>query len=272
MPKYSRTKKYEELRNSLQNDAETSISTNELSEFANRLNRIDSNNFESMEEVHIEHDPIHRRREFTFNSEYAHTPVVNEPNVIDGYMDDIYKEVKQYNLENGFLISDNTQQNILRELKGERPSPTNTVRTTEAPEIPSFTQKPAQPRRVGDTKTLSADDIALRERITSEMNNILNNEPDYSYINEMDDEPEEDILSSLENTLAFEKQEREKITHETQQMRAKLDEYEDSLSDISDNAQRTSRILNFILIVLIFAVLVVFAVILYMVLLNNGVI
>ena len=60
MPKYSRTAKYEELRNKLQNDSEPAITSKELSEYANRLNRIDANNFESMNNISVEHDPIHQ--------------------------------------------------------------------------------------------------------------------------------------------------------------------------------------------------------------------
>ena len=211
MPKYSRTAKYEELRNKLQNDSEPAITSKELSEYANRLNRIDANNFESMNNISVEHDPIHQRREVTFNSDFASKPL-NKPEEFttkfnNEYMDEYINEVKQYNFDKGLLVSDNTQQNILRELKGEKP------------------KKPVK--------------------------------TDYDTID-------------LKNTIRQEKDVHEKLLNETNQMKAQMDEYEDNLTDVSDKMQHTTRILNFVLVVLIFALLVVLGVVAYMVLLNKG--
>ena len=261
MPKYSRTAKYEELRNKLQNDSEPTITSKELSEYANRLNRIDANNFESMNNISVEHDPIHQRREVTFNSDFASKPL-NKPEEFttkfnNEYMDEYINEVKQYNFDKGLLVSDNTQQNILRELKGEKPK--KPVKTDyDTIDVP-FAGK-------GRNVELSQSDIETRDRITSKMEKVLNSEPNYDYLNEDDDYDTID----LKNTIRQEKDVHEKLLNETNQMKAQMDEYEDNLTDVSDKMQHTTRILNFVLVVLIFALLVVLGVVAYMVLLNKG--
>ena len=45
MSKFSRVARYEDLRNRLHNDVDNEIKSNDLSDFANKLNKIDSNSF-----------------------------------------------------------------------------------------------------------------------------------------------------------------------------------------------------------------------------------
>ena len=277
MPKYSRTKKYEELRNKLQSDNEANISSKELSEYANRLNKIDANNFASMNTNvdNINHDPIHRRKEVNFDS--GNDIINNQENTKNNdfnneYLDEYIDEVKQYMMDKGLMVSDNTQQNILRELKGERPKKKveienniNEDKTTQQDtmEVPSFANQ-TLPSEFND---ISIEDIKKRDNITSEMRKVVNSQPKYDFF---DDSDSYDTISNLESSLAQEKTAREKLVNETTQMRAQLDEYEDNLTDVNDKMQHTNRILNFVLVVLIFALVIVLAVILYMVLLNKG--
>lgn len=274
MPKYSRTKKYEELRNKLQSDNEANISSKELSEYANRLNKIDANNFASMSTNvdNINHDPIHRRKEVSYDNDTLSTFDNNKNNDFNNeYLDEYIDEVKQYMMDKGLMVSDNTQQNILRELKGERPKKkvdieqkvddSNTKQDTM--EVPSFANQ-TLPSEFND---ISIEDIKKRDNITSEMKKVVNSQPKYDFF---DDSDSYDTISNLESSLAQEKTAREKLVNETTQMRAQLDEYEDNLTDVNDKMQHTNRILNFVLVVLIFALVIVLAVILYMVLLNKG--
>lgn len=277
MPKYSRTKKYEELRNKLQSDNEANISSKELSEYANRLNKIDAETFESMKtnNDNINHDPIHRRRENTFNQDNNLNFAVKDDkynnNFNNEYLDEYIDEVKQYMMDKGLMASENTQQNILRELKGERPKKSyEAPAANEAPttikdtmEVPSF----ANQSLPSEYNNISVDDLQKRDRISTEMKKVINSEPKYDFF---DDSDSYDTISNLETSLAQEKTAREKLVSETTQMRAQLDEYEDNLTDVNDKMQHTNRILNFVLVVLIFALLIVLAVILYMVLLNKG--
>ncbi|MCI5774576.1 MAG: hypothetical protein MR210_08445 [Erysipelotrichaceae bacterium] len=276
MPKYSRTKKYEELRNKLQSDNEANISSKELSEYANRLNKIDANSFESMKtnNDNINHDPIHRRKESVFGTDNIASANKDDKynNFNNEYLDEYIDEVKQYMMEKGLMVTDNTQQNILRELKGERPKkafePQPTPSEASKPmldtmEVPSF----ANQVMPSEYNNISLDDIEKRDRITTEMKKVMTSEPKYDFF---DDSDSYDTISNLESSLAQEKTAREKLVSETTQMRAQLDEYEDNLTDVSDKMQHTNRILNFVLVVLIFALFIVLGVILYMVLLNKG--
>ena len=65
MEKLSRTKKYQELRDRLQNDAESQVVSKDLSQFQNRLNRLDVMHFDTASDKE-EHDPIHARRNNSF--------------------------------------------------------------------------------------------------------------------------------------------------------------------------------------------------------------
>lgn len=174
-------------------------------------------------------------------------------------------------MDKGLMASENTQQNILRELKGERPKKSyeppvaNEAPTTiqDTMEVPSF----ANQSLPSEYNNISVDDLQKRDRITTEMKKVISSEPKYDFF---DDSDSYDTISNLETSLAQEKTAREKLVSETTQMRAQLDEYEDNLTDVNDKMQHTNRILNFVLVVLIFALLIVLAVILYMVLLNKG--
>lgn len=140
MTKYSRTQKYEELRNHLQNDSESDIKSRDLSGYEKRLNHINSDNFEEPEDYQAEdHDPIHaRRRQYLDHpeEEEAAQPKADESSSLsqkenenytntfdDSYLNDYINEVKQYNIDQGNALTGNTDLNILKSLRGERPAP-----------------------------------------------------------------------------------------------------------------------------------------------------
>lgn len=105
MAKYSRMKRYQGLRESL--DRETTQtqqpSTNKNLE---RLSRVASAN-----QTLSHADQPQRKRE-----ENLHTVTQELPT--SPVMDHLFDEVKQYNIENGNTISDDTQINILKQLDG----------------------------------------------------------------------------------------------------------------------------------------------------------
>lgn len=160
MAKYSRTQKYEQLRNQLQNESEVGLSSNELSQFQKRLNEIDSTHFQAPEEREtVEyHDPIHARRSEVVEvppQQTTHTKVEEPVDIAvssitqgdtsslhNSYLDEYIKEVKQYNMENGQASSENTSVNILQQMRqGERkPAPTKPfpeqVEATQTVDIP----------------------------------------------------------------------------------------------------------------------------------------
>ena len=66
--------------------------------------------------------------------------------------------------------------------------------------------------------------------------------------------------------LAAERTARQQLLNETTQIRAQLDDYEDNLTDVSDKMNRTNRVLNGVLIVLIIALFVVLLGVIYWIL------
>ena len=132
----SRTEKYKDLRSRLQDDTGSDLSTKALNPYESRLNQIDANNFAAPDQVlEDEHsaahareiteqkpaaEPLHRTQhehvEPSYNSSFRDNE--NYSSTFDNdYLDQYIREVKQYNLEQGSALSDNTSINVLRQLE-----------------------------------------------------------------------------------------------------------------------------------------------------------
>ncbi len=143
MSKYSRTRKYEDLRNRLEHEVEQDLQTNDLAHFEQRLNNINARNFEAPQPTKTaeEHDPIHSRRnqgfetkemkpiepkvEQAFEPAYIQTARKNNENYNtavfqNDYLNEYINEVKRYNIDQGNAFSQNTEVNILRSLRGDQ--------------------------------------------------------------------------------------------------------------------------------------------------------
>ncbi|MCI6272968.1 MAG: hypothetical protein MR601_08490 [Erysipelotrichaceae bacterium] len=267
MAKLSRLAKYEELRNKLQNDSESDIKSNDLSEYANKLNRIDSNSFKAMERSESgNHDPIHARREEYLNTTSIpkqKVPTSAHSNSFDNeYLDEYINEVKQYNKQQGLIVSEDTQRNILSEIYGDRkkvekPYPSQINHTSEIPFKKSMTNP---------YSSLSDDDLeATRNTIALEVQSLINANNEYNLDNE-------NTNSDLARQFEYQQTERKKLIEETDKMKLQLDEYEDNLSEFDDKVENTNRILNFVLIIMIFVLIVILGFVIYWVLLNKGII
>ena len=169
MPKYSRTSKYEELRSRLQNDAESGIQTSALNPYEQRLNKAAPQQFDAPESPQPEVlDPIHARRSAGYTAGSQQDISLPEPDVPAGgapfssqyfknnanyttafnneYMNEYINEVKKYNIDQGNAMSANTDLDILRGLRGEKPVPARQpVPSTPYPEEP---QPQIQPQPV----------------------------------------------------------------------------------------------------------------------------
>ncbi len=100
MAQLSRTKKYQEFRDKL--DEETTAAQSQP--VKPRLSRVQNHNLShASRPVHSHEDPNVRR---STKNEFQTSPV----------MDELLGEVKQYNIDNGTRITDDTQINILRQL------------------------------------------------------------------------------------------------------------------------------------------------------------
>jgi len=281
MEKLSRVKKYAQLREELMNDAESEVSSSELSEFAKRLNRIDSNQFNAMETSdNTEHDPVHLRRE-----SYFEEPVKKECNVEDTfssfnneYLDEYINEVKQYNQVHGYSSSEDTAKNILNTFKKEITSLDELdimPSFDETTEIPVFGKKEDPSLISVEVKNLlNSINLSKDETSVHKDDNIKRNEP-LTFIDYTDSPMPLEVKgeeNDFEKELKKEKELRERLMNETVQMRAQLDDYDKELSEVNDSVMHANQVLNIVLIILILVMLAVAGILIYYILLDRGVI
>ena len=347
MQNMSRKAKYEKLRQELQNDAESQISTKGISAYAERLSRLDTTATQQLEVKEEEnHDPIHLRREAYFADETQKEKAGTATSSFNNeYLDEYISEVKEYNKQRGLLASEDTQVNILKQLREQssiRPFEEKMVSTSkdnllDDMDIPSFVLPEDDTLR--NTISLEVKQLLDQSGNSQEMLKTLEPSPeikkprrmkppveeeeftDSQPILEEDDEEEDDewddedeeetkkprwklfgrrhddeddeedetqeddedwedddetqphrFFGKLRSHMQEEKELREKLMSETVQLRAQMDDYEDELNDMNDSVSYTNRLLNFILVLLILALLVVLGIVVYWILLQKGII
>ena len=305
MATLSRREKYKELRDQLQHDntAGETLSTPELTRFSKRLNQIDSANFAAPEEVGTNHDAVHVKKETSLEeiasqieAEAAREPIFD----IDAYrrnendtsisgndmMDEVIREVKQYNIENGNAVSQNTSLNIMKEISGLRkpeeetpvqpvskPYPKEKKQRNDTADIPfmspfrSYTEDDDEEstEKIGVTEEepeTESSQTMSREDIMAEVQNLVNGKP----LKQKKKPVDQSIYDELEDDRTT----RQRLLNETTQMRAQLDGYEDNLSEVNDKMRYTNRILNIVLVVLIIALIVILFILIYWVVLSRG--
>ncbi len=299
MGKYSRTAKYEELRNSLQHDAEEQIETKDLSEFANRLNKLDAEEFKEMAVREEVIEPVRVRQE-SFVDEGNDLGVESVENTNDNqftaeelvkdqeramentqkmavfnneYLDEYLEEVKAYNEEQGITTEDKLQDKLLREIRKEQS--TNLDKET----LSSRWSDVEEERTEILPSAESVEITKMHTKIAMELNQMLTEEhPQLFAQAEEQIIEQEDVVNmtdfpfNFEEKLAEERTAREALVEETTQMRVQLTEYKEELEGMEEKMHNSNRILNFILIVFILVCLVVIGVALYWILLNRGII
>lgn len=299
MGKYSRTAKYEELRNSLQHDAEEQIETKDLSEFANRLNKLDAEEFKEMAVREEVIEPVRVRQE-SFVDEGNDLGVESVANANDNqftaeelvkdqeramentqkmavfnneYLDEYLEEVKAYNEEQGITTEDKLQDKLLREIRKEQS--TNLDKET----LSSRWSDVEEERTEILPSAESVEITKMHTKIAMELNQMLTEEhPQLFAQAEEQIIEQEDVVNmtdfpfNFEEKLAEERTAREALVEETTQMRVQLTEYKEELEGMEEKMHNSNRILNFILIVFILVCLVVIGVALYWILLNRGII
>ncbi len=195
MAKYSRMEKYRDLRSRIQNDTESDISVHnkDLSDYEDRLNRIDAQNFQTTSSYKEQTaEPAHARassqpeketaasRSSTGtasssvfqNTPYANSKAENNENYTNllnnEYLDEYLKEVKQYNIDRGNAQSTNTDLDILRAIRGEtpRPQPVQETDTPKASDTRRYETKAAQPEEPAE-ETESAEQSPLPPQFTA---------------------------------------------------------------------------------------------------------
>lgn len=291
MAQLSRYEKYRDLRARLQSDTgSNAYESPDLADFANRLNRIDADNFSVPDHFSADHysaaharntseasasKPLRRTQSARINPQPQPQPAVRPLDQEDtfgtDYLDRYINEVKKYNIEQGNAASENTQINILRSLEQEQKKPAPARPFPRSESKPSCSDLPSS----ADEDTLNtgslqqtADDYRspamTREDIMAEVQNLVNGS------RTMDDTPSMPADTSRKMSddtfnrhLEAERNTRQQLLNETAQMRAQLDDYEDNLSEVTNKMRQTNRILNIVLVILIIALMVILGVVIY---------
>ena len=301
MASLSRREKYKELRDQLQHDSSAgeNLNTPELSRFSKKLNGIDPDNFEAPQQIGGTHDAAHAKVQASLEEiatqieeQAAREPVFSYDNYknendtdveSNEIMDEVIREVKKYNIENGNAVSQNTSMNIMREIKGparseEAPKPVSTPypnerKRSDTADIPFMspfknydddenTEKIGIPDEEEEPAAEPSQTMS-REDIMAEVQNLVNGKP-------LKQQPRKSVNEQLYSELEDDRTTRQRLLNETTQMRAQLDGYEDNLSEVNDKMRYTNRILNLVLVVLIIALVVILFILIYWVVLSRG--
>lgn len=308
MAEYSRKEKYAQLRNQLQHDTLTddSLNTPELSRFSKRLNQIDSNNFEAPGEVQSSREAVHAKAETPveeiqsrIRAEAEKKPVFdisayagneNDTSLVDNdFLRDYIREVKEYNIEQGNAVSQNTSLNILNQIneisqpeEKRQPEPQKRPYRKEKPkaqrndtaDIPFMspfrsasddenTEKISVDEETDELNDLSEPtEVRTKEDIMAEVQSLVNGRQ----TPRKPKATQQDLYSEIEDDRTT----RQRLLNETTQMRAQLDGYEDNLSEVNDKMRYTNKILNMVLAVLIVALGVMLFILIYWVILSRG--
>lgn len=284
MSELSRMKKYEDLRNKLQ-EVDESVSTKELSRFEKRLNELDSNNFSMSNRVlNDDHSAVHARNNTSSidlsRKNYENTSAINNTNSI---YDEYINEVKQYNLEQGNAVSTNTSVNVLNQIREEIKKPNNqkpylsnyqkkeNTNPTFENDLPFLnnnrknidlinTEKIAvveEEHPFEDSQTMSKDDIMAEVQSLVNGNLKESNSPMGT--------------DTFQRHISADRTAQQQLLNETTQMRAQLDDYEDNLSEVNGKVHEVLRLSNIILTVFIFFLVVALICFIYLVILSRGV-
>lgn len=308
MAKLSRVEKHKNQTDDVIEDVGQDIESDELLKFQDRLNQIDSDNFAAPKRRTgraADYDPIHGRRaealeetgepkqeddesipdddEFnmTFNN-IAVNPEEEAPK--NDYLNRYLNEVKQYNIDQGNAVSDNTSVNILKNITPKKTK-------EEAPATPY----PSRRRHAGNTSSRARSSTAevpfINANVTPssyrhadrETTEDLSADKIASRVQNMASEPDDDFAEETEtkrrpsgNTDEFTKQlEMERTTNQqlldqTTQMQARMDDVGENLNDVTNRMRHTNQILNIVLVVVIVALVIVLGILIYWIVLSGG--
>ncbi len=302
MASLSRMEKYKNLRDGLQNDTGSTETTKELSRFERRLNRIDAQNFSAPQEVREDvHEAQHARVQepvpepVLSRTQSRNKPVFDE-NFMDenenssgfdnDFLDQYIREVKQYNIDQGNAVSENTQVNVLkniREKMPETPAPSKPYppkpKDNDTADIPFMNSR----RRKYEDAFENTEKIPVttsykeepsqnltKEDIMAEVQNLVNGSRRQGYLSDDEPAPAAPAAPAYDkSSYEDDRTTRQQLLNETTQMRAQLDDYEDNLNEVNDKMRQTNRILNIVLIVLIIALIVILGIVIYWIVISR---
>ncbi|MGL5540030.1 MAG: hypothetical protein ACRDBX_00170 [Erysipelotrichaceae bacterium] len=240
MSNYSRVKKYEQLRNRIEMDKEEDMSI-----LPNSVQRKAILNQKGTETT----PPIANREKSERKVDTTPILAAVSESFDNEYLDDVIKEVKQYNIQRGLREEENTQLNILNSLRGtknqrnqsqayfepvSRPTPAQITEEIQAEKEPSL---PPMPSADGNDSTTLNLDVVIKELNESIESDKLAEESEYH-------EKEE---QSSSKTFMIERT----MLEETKQLRLAVEEYSTEIEDLQSGLGKTNKVLNWILGILI---------------------
>lgn len=236
MEKLSRVKKYENLRKQI----DLSIDSETESQNSNRVDPV------IFKKIELTNESPKRERELSIKNE-------NEDTFVNEYMDDLIRDIKQYNRQKGLVHSDITEVDILNQLKNPTPKREDYVKTIEE-----------EPKINESSISQSKKEIAMQ--IQELLNDNHDNGMNVSIINPDDTHQDNEVENDQKENL----REIERLNEQTQKMKIKMEKHEEEMNELSEGIDKTNRLLNILLIFLIIALLLVIGFTIFVIMKNSG--
>lgn len=263
MHQQTRMKKFEQLRQSINEESKEVVETPKLSRFAKRLQSIDSQYFQPVVETIAqeklpapEYLPTRAKKiadgELTYTEVNENDSFFDEEEILaralrlsntkqagteDDMLNQFLQEIRTYNQKQGVRSQDDTKLEILKQ-----------VRVEHEQEIKAKKKEPS-------TDTMHRLNIArqVKEMIRS------SSQEDQEIL------PKEDAQQgSYQANFDQEREHRQKLLEETQQLRLQLHEHEEELDEIGTGIDYTRKLLNLLLALLLITVLIAGAILGYL--------
>ncbi len=264
----SRVKKYEQVRSGIQDVKADSTFIKQL--FTN----------EEDEDTKLDYTPSRQKKSVKENDTFTeeNTSFKNE------YLDSFIQEVKEYNIQKGNRYHEDTQLDILEQLKSKNND--KRTRYIEKEETVYNTVSP----------TTSDDEVISNEQISQQIFNLLGTQSTMTSRDEQEkiddivivDEKLEERISTLESqlekTVDFaqeilkQKKEleesnesKESLLEKTTQIKVEMEEYKEELTGLNKEVDSNNRLLNVIITIQVLALLGIIGAVIYW-LVSGGVI
>lgn len=292
MERLSRVKKYEQLRNAIENDR---VSTTGAEAAIKEITK-------SQDEVKS-YAPSHEK-ESSFTEEIKKDDLDNT--FKNEYLDSFIQEVRDYNIKKGVREYEDTKLDILQQLssknKEKRANYVEKLSDNEVEEVREVSDETMEISKqvfdlLNEDTSMSNQDIEVSEKMpmSKQFANVepvaftpvVENSTVNADANRVSTELEERIASLesqlVETTQQLKKQNeiseeedlaefsKKELIEETMKLKVQMDEYKDELEDINTGIDSNNRLLNIIITVLIIALLGVIGVVVYW-LISGGII
>lgn len=247
MEKRSRISRYKELRDTM---LETKIDSEDVLEV-------------NIEDLESEKTYQPSREKVQIVPEFIIDDFHNE------YLDEFIKEVKEYNIRKGHAFSEDTQLNVLQELKNK-----DDLRTPYIEEIDEFEE-------INYFDDISKQVAALlnetplettheEQKITQETSPVIT-ETVENVVEEVTKQEEipviEEVSAQVESNT--QKTEQEDLLEETRKINLKIEEYKQNVETITSNVSKANTILNVVIVILIIFILIIIGLAIWFVLMVN---